>query len=78
MTPGSFDLITCKETLGDAACRVIESEARSFAQSGLQPPKSLPGIVATYWDQVLLEMRSRVFQAAYQKRLDRLARQAAK
>ena len=73
MTPGSFDLDTCKEVLGDAHCRLIEDNARACAEgkaerSYLQFPDT------TYFDRVSNNMCDIVWQAAYEKRKARLER----
>ena len=78
MTPRSFDTATCKEFLGDARVRVIESKARADAEHGQQayapPEKTAKG----YIGQVSEDMEAIVYAAAFRKRTERMARMAEK
>lgn len=76
MIPKSFDLDTCKEVVGDDRLRFVEGKARKDAERGIYEP--LPHTFVTYWGQVREDMEDIVYTAAYQKRLARLARQAAR
>lgn len=73
MIPGSFDIDTAKEVLGDSVVREIEAAARAAAERG-EPliPFELTG--ATYWDRVLSAMRHVVWAAAHDRRVARMAR----
>jgi hypothetical protein len=76
MKPGSFDLDTCKEMLGDSVCRRLEDDGRKSAESG-RPRTHIqvahePAL--TYADRVFSNMATIVWQAAYDKWRARLER----
>lgn len=73
MIPKSFDNDTCSELVGDATKRLLETKGRALADSENGPPKRKP-IAGSYWSQVQDEAAYRVELAAYQKRVDRIAR----
>lgn len=76
MTPLSFDPDTAREMVGDQDARSIEAKARSDADAlAYSPPAPCDG--ASYWEQVLDEMRHTVYFHQYKKRMDRNARKVA-
>lgn len=72
MTPGSFDIDTCKEVVGDARMRIIESKARADADAGVKA--SPPEESNHYWDRVRTQMEWVVYTTTHQKRLERIQR----
>ena len=73
MTPGSFDIDTAKEVVGDERMRPIVF-ARIDADAGkYDPPLSA---ASTYWGGVQDEMASRVYVDAHAKRQARIQRMA--
>lgn len=80
MTPGSFDPETSREMTGDARARKLEAHGRALADAGkpFEPyPRPDGREPKTYWDQARAEFEYVVAKAAYQKRLDRIARKAS-
>jgi hypothetical protein len=73
MTPQSFDIDTCKEVIGDARVRVIESKARQDAENGISDPPAQRKN-GTYWDGVDSYMEYIVYVTAHHKRTERIAR----
>jgi hypothetical protein len=72
MTPKSFDVDTAKQIAGDSRMREIETKARADAElNKYDPPPSNEG---SYWSQVVGEMDSVVYFAAYKKRRERMER----
>lgn len=76
MTPGSFDIETAKEFVGDEATRVIEGKARADADAGNFDQPAYGDKPTSYWGGVSEEMPRVVYTAAYQKRLARIQRMA--
>lgn len=74
MKPGSFDIDTAKELVGDERMRPIEAKARTDADAGrFDPPAS---IAKTYWGGVQDETARRVYISAHHKRMERAQRMA--
>ncbi len=79
ITPGSFDLETSREIVGDEVSREIEEAARRDADKETKigenkyfnPPDFL---VKTYWDSCEKEFIFRVYCSQYQKRYERRIR----
>ena len=76
MKPGSFDIETAKDMVGDARCRTIEFDAREAADKGRSEPSAnlLRSAGATYFDHVMVEMENIVWISAHHKKNERLAR----
>ena len=77
ITPGSFDIETCKTIVGDDRCRILESSAREHAGKGLLPVSDEDNIFtkgSSYWDKAQLTMQYTVWIEAYIKRNERLVR----
>lgn len=75
MTPGSFDIDTAKEMLGNERMRSVETKARTDADGGTDayaPPKCAGS--DPYWIQVQTSMARVVYLNAFKKRIDRAAR----
>lgn len=75
MTPGSFDVDTCKEVLGDSVVRALEKRGRDAAEAGAEPktPEQLD-LGASWFSHVLFQMADIVVMEAYKKRKARLGR----
>jgi hypothetical protein len=75
MIPGSFDIDTAKQMIGDTLVRRIETDARYSAERNAAKQmvvQSYEG--STYQERLMLEMESVVWIAAYRKRLARIER----
>jgi hypothetical protein len=77
VTPGSFDIDTALELVGDAEARRLGAIARACAEAWEQLP-DLPAASGAYWDGVMDEMRRVVMRHAYAKRKARLERKAGR
>lgn len=79
MIPGSFDIVTAREVVGDEDARRLEAKARTDAATEVyDPPLPLGGLLPTYWDRVHTKMRTIVYSEQYKTRLARNARKATK
>ncbi len=76
MTPGSFDLATAREIVGDEQARRIEAKARADAEAGDYRPPADAGV--SYWSQVRAQMDEIVYHNQYAKRRARIERKGAK
>lgn len=76
MTPGSFDIDTAREFVGDDRMRSIESKARLDADADADQYSPPQPQGKTYWDGVQDEMDRRVYLFAHHKRKDRIQRMA--
>lgn len=74
MTPGSFDLVTAREWVGDDAARVLESKARSDADAGTYNAPKEP--YTTHAGGIASSMRMIVYYCQYKKRMERNQRKA--
>lgn len=73
MKAQSFDLITCRDCVGDERSRTLESKARKDAERNVYEPPHKQ-LAETYWDAVRDSMELLVYRAAFQRRKERLER----
>lgn len=73
MTPGSFDVETCREMIGHEPSKVIEAKARADAEKmTYDPPKLRAG--HTFWGQCQDNFAFSLYYDAYTRRLEKKAR----
>lgn len=81
MKPGSFDVDTAKEYVGDSRMRNIEASAREHADIGrdaYKPPHGIYAKFTSYASEVSAQMDDMVYMAAFSKRLARNERKLCK